>query len=188
MPNPEKRDESWIRALAKSRVERLQSGGGAMQASTIGFVLAGSIAAGFFLGSWLDARLKTGFWMPLLTVLGVFGGFFQMLQILKQIDEAARREDAQAKRNRVAKAPDSKAQNAERRSRAAVPSEAQSATEAEEERTRPRIFAVPPPPTASFERDGGNETTNLEAQPLRDDEDERTLTERLLQDDSAKPQ
>ena len=81
MPEPEKRDESWVRALMKSRVERLSNGGGAMQASSIGFVLGGSVAAGFFAGSWLDARFKTGFWMPLLTVLGVFGGFYQMLQM-----------------------------------------------------------------------------------------------------------
>lgn len=180
MANPEKRDDSWMRALVKSRVERINAGGGAMQASTIGFVLAGSIAAGFFAGSWLDGRFKTNFWTPLMTIVGVFGGFYQMLQMLKQIDAAAQREDAQAKKNRAAKAPSAKAPGASTR-------ESQSgAMQSEAAPPKPRIFAVPAPPTASFER--SDKTEIAEAQPLRDDEDERTLTDRLLSDDSATPQ
>lgn len=179
MPKPEKRDDSWMRALVKSRVERLSNGGGAMQASTIGFVLGGSVAAGFFAGSWLDARFKTGFWMPLLTVLGVFGGFYQMLQMLKQIDAAAKIEDAQAKRNRAPKT-----------SSGAKTSRIVSVESAPEATTpKPRIFAVPPPPIASYERADEATTEKPRAEKLRDDEDEKTLTERLLNnDDSATPQ
>ena len=181
MPEPEKRDESWMRALVKSRVARVSAGGGAMQASTIGFVLAGSVVAGFVAGSWLDARFKTGFWMPLLTVLGIFGGFYQMLLMLKQIDAAAKIEDAQSKKNRAVK-------NAKVARTPRAQHSSQSSTPPEITTPKPRIFAVPPPPTASYEQDKTNETVAPQDASLRDDENEKTLTERLLDDDSATPQ
>lgn len=53
--------------------------------SAVAFEFIGSIAAGVFLGSALDAWLRTEPWLVLtMTILGTVTGFFRMIQILQR--------------------------------------------------------------------------------------------------------
>lgn len=53
--------------------------------SAVAFEFIGSIAAGVFLGSALDAWLRTEPWLVLtMTILGTVAGFFRMIKILQR--------------------------------------------------------------------------------------------------------
>lgn len=54
--------------------------------ATVAFEFLGSIAAGVFVGSALDARLKTEPWLVLImTIAGTIIGFYRMVQILRRL-------------------------------------------------------------------------------------------------------
>lgn len=54
--------------------------------SAVAFEFIGSIAAGVFVGSALDAWLRTEPWLVLtMTILGTVAGFFRMIQILQRL-------------------------------------------------------------------------------------------------------
>ena len=51
-------------------------------ASSIGLVLAVSIAIGYFVGSWLDKVFHTAPWLMLiLTLMGIAAGFIEVVRI-----------------------------------------------------------------------------------------------------------
>jgi F0F1-type ATP synthase assembly protein I len=58
----------------------------------IAFEFTGGIAAGAFIGSWIDARCGTEPWaLLLLTLLAVVGGFTRMVHVLRRFDRGDRR-------------------------------------------------------------------------------------------------
>jgi F0F1-type ATP synthase assembly protein I len=55
--------------------------------AAVAFEFIGSIAAGVFLGSALDAWLRTEPWLVLtMTITGTVVGFYRMVQILRRLE------------------------------------------------------------------------------------------------------
>jgi hypothetical protein len=130
-------------------------GAGGFGAISIGFLLAVPIAVCLAVGMWLDSRFGTGYWTPVLFVVGAVVGFREMLVAAAQIsrmtterqaEEAASRQDA-AKREGGSGGSTAGLRNALQKKHGAAASDG----EAEEIRTKPRFFTVPEPPRASFE-------------------------------------
>lgn len=130
-------------------------------ASSIGFVLVGYIVAGAGAGWWLDSRLKTSYWLPILFLVGVAGGFREMFRMLK----VAQRIDAD--RRKVA----------DSRRRQAPPVSSAEQEAGPETVRRERIFEVPPPPFLD------NEVAKAKPKAKTDSEGIDDLIEKLLQDD-----
>ena len=139
------------------RTRAMSSGGSSgWEATTIGFTLVGCILASSALGYWLDNHFKTGYWLPILFLVGVVAGFREMFVVLGRISrEQEQRKRQQQEKVRLAPNPTLNEQTIE------APA-------------RERIFKVPPPPLA------GQKTTESQT-----DEPETTeeLIERLLEDD-----
>ena len=116
--------------LARTRAMN-SSGPSGLEATTIGFTLVGFIVAGAGAGWLLDKYLGTSYWLPILFLVGVFGGFREMLLVLKRVNEAQAAEKlrkANEKREReVTVTPTSD------------PTQGQIAA-------RKRMFEIPPPP------------------------------------------
>jgi len=53
-------------------------------ASSFTFVLAASIAAGYFLGQYLDRRLGAGLFTVLFILLGILAGFYNLYRVGKK--------------------------------------------------------------------------------------------------------
>lgn len=164
--------------LARARVQRMQGGGpGAWQATTVGLMLAGCVVGGFLIGAWLDARLGTAYWTPIIGLLGVVAGFREVVVTIGRLNQRQQREREARERERQQQQT-SQPQGLQNRSQAtaatgagmqaasqapqAGQAPAQAVTQAAtQERARPRIFGVPPPPQPSFARQpgtGGMET------------------------------
>lgn len=164
--------ETLASQLAKARLERIKGGGvNGAQASSIGLTLVGCIIAGAGAGWWLDKHFGTQFWTPVLFLVGVAAGFRQMMLTIRDTNafEARRKAEAQAERAANASSSESSIvtsfKNVEE-------------IESQTERVRPRVFQVPPPPTASFDANAKPIEYSIDE---RDAEmDERTLTEKLL--------
>jgi F0F1-type ATP synthase assembly protein I len=57
-------------------------------ASSIGLVLAVSIAIGYFFGSWLDKKFGTTPWLMLVfTLMGIAAGFIEMFKLAQQLSK-----------------------------------------------------------------------------------------------------
>ncbi len=135
-------------------------GSSGLQAATIGWVLAGCVFLGFFAGSWLDNHFKTQFWTPILVLLGVVAGFREMFVTLGQVSK----KPGPSKSNSstpVHKVPKS-----------TLSIDSNGTPTQPVERKRERLFAVPAPPTASFDSQSG---TRKPVSPVPADEhkDER---------------
>lgn len=51
--------------------------------SSIGFMMAGSVAAGYYFGSWLDGKFGSSPWLMIIfTVLGIVGSFIEMIRVI----------------------------------------------------------------------------------------------------------
>jgi F0F1-type ATP synthase assembly protein I len=143
-----------------SRTRAMSSGGSTgWEATTIGFTLVGCIAACSGLGYYLDSRLGTGYWLPILFLVGVVAGFREMFLVLGRIS----REQEQKKRKKqenVRLAPN--------------PTLTENLVEPQ---ARERIFKVPPPPVAGqpiVERanDEPESTDELIARLLEDEDND----------------
>ncbi len=132
------------------------SGSSGWEATTIGFTLVGCIAACSGLGYYLDSRFGTGYWLPILFLVGVAAGFREMFVVLGRVS----RQQEQAKREKQQKIQ-----------LAPHPSPVEEIREAP---ARDRIFKVPPPPLA-----GQKPSETAPDEPESVDE----LIERLLEDD-----
>lgn len=109
-------------------------GSGGWEGYTVGFTLVGCIVAGAGAGYLLDSHFKTSYWLPLLFLIGVAGGFREMWIVIQRVqkqEEQKRREKREA--TPLATPP--------------VQGEAQADNLPE----RKRAFQVPPPP---FENQG----------------------------------
>lgn len=156
-----------------------------LEASTIGLTLVGYIAAGFLIGQWLDNRFNSAFWMPLLVLVGTGAGFRDILRVVTRMgaQSKASGEDRAVGRPMMAPADISRSTPAVR-----------DAPEEVDNRPRPSIFSVPPPPRASFERTAEDTEPARSTPGLFATEDERkefeieaaddkTLIEKLLEDE-----
>jgi len=61
--------------------------GKAALGSSVGLIFVVSIVIGYYAGSWLDHKLGTSYWMPILTLIGIAAGFVQMVRIAIQLSK-----------------------------------------------------------------------------------------------------
>jgi len=53
---------------------------------SFGFTMAGAVAGGYFLGSYLDKKLNTAPWLMLsLIMLGLAGSFIEFYKLIKKL-------------------------------------------------------------------------------------------------------
>ena len=53
---------------------------------SFGFTMAGAVAGGYFLGSYLDKKLNTAPWLMLsLIMLGLAGSFIEFFKLIKKL-------------------------------------------------------------------------------------------------------
>ncbi|HEX8237951.1 MAG TPA: AtpZ/AtpI family protein [Abditibacteriaceae bacterium] len=87
--------------LARARVERMRGGGpSAWQATTVGMTLAGCVVGGFLVGWWLDERLGTSYWTPVIGLFGVAAGFREVLVTVQRLGKTQERERAEREQER----------------------------------------------------------------------------------------
>ncbi len=114
------------------RSRAMSSGGtSGFEAYTIGFTLVGCIAAGAGAGWFLDSRFGTGYWLPILFLLGVVAGFREMMVTLGRINKA--------------QAEEKQAKDQARREREVTVKPTDNPTQ-HQIAARQRMFEVPPPP------------------------------------------
>ena len=116
-----------------------------LDASLIGFVMAGCIGVGYFAGNWLDGRLGTTYWTPVLVVVGVMAGARQMWITVSRIRKSF--SDGSFDKLNGSEFRRKETQNAQQQNRAA---------NADPSHRKPRFFHVPPPPEGSK---GGSKST-----------------------------
>ena len=161
-PAPKSTPKRFNPFLARSRALG-SSGTSGLEATTIGFTLVGFIVAGAGLGWVLDNHFGTSYWLPILFLVGVAGGFREMMVVLKRVGEAQaadklRRANEQRARQATVKPTDN-------------PTPGQLAA-------RKRMFEVPPPP---FEQAAQNVAD--EKAPGEQVEVENVLEQMLAQGD-----
>ncbi len=159
-----------LSGLVQSRLARVpNANSGGLAAMTIGLTLGGCVAVGYFAGAWLDRRFATGFWMPIGVFVGMAAGFREMFVTLKKLSAQTKWPSS--------KAPQNDSESANR----VLDNETKAVATLEPERNRPRIFQVPAPPTASFDKSRSSLQTS-ENQTL-DATNAQSLTEKLLSDE-----
>lgn len=176
-------DGGLMSDLARARLDRIKGGGlSGMQAGTIGTVLVGFIIAGVLLGGWLDKRFNTSFWLPVMAMLGVAAGFREMFVTLRQVDLHARREKAEREANRQTHLENSAPSPLLRAS-----DDVAAAVESENApQPQPRVFKVPAPPQASFDKNASaHMSTHAAGEDVRNDD--RSLTDQLLDLNDDRP-
>jgi hypothetical protein len=134
-----------------------------LDASLIGFVMAGCIAVGYFAGNWLDGRLGTQYWTPILVVLGVVAGAREMWRTVSRIRKSFSQgsfDNMSVSEFRKKEAPDAQQSNR--------------AADADSSQRKPRFFHVPPPP-----RPQGESTSAVEDAPETVFEDQVAELRRL---------
>lgn len=174
------------------RMDLKRAGGRAksFEAYTLGFQLAVPIVIGAALGQWLDTRYHTSFWMPILALIGIVVGFSELFRSVAKINRRNAEEKAAADASTAATRDlFSRSGTADETRASEVASD-----EVEEERVKPRYFAVPPPPTASFET-GRTAAPRMGQRRVETEPDSETDSEQAkedvlkewLPDDSDKP-
>lgn len=116
-----------------------------LAAASIGWVLVGCTAFGFGVGLFLDRQFGTGYWMPVMVMVGIAAGFREMFRTLAQLNKQPpppRKERSQSTLSAATTVRDDGAERAV----------SEQSTWVEEKEKPRRIFEVPPPPTASFDR------------------------------------
>ena len=116
--------------LARSRALS-SSGKTGLEATTIGLTLVGYIVAGAGAGLLLDKYLGTSYWLPILFLVGVFGGFREMIVVLRRVN--------------IAQAEEKKVKDRARREREMTVKPTDNPTSGQLA-ARKRMFEVPPPP------------------------------------------
>lgn len=158
MPQPDKPKPSGSKPSKVPFLMRTQAmGSSGWEGYTVGFTLVGCIVAGAGAGYLLDSHFKTSYWLPILFLVGVVGGFREMLVVLKRISAQQDQQRREKAASTVMAPP------------IAFPTQGQDSTELPAERKR--IFQVPPPP---FE-----ESHNAPAEKQQD-EDVDDILKRLL--------
>lgn len=154
MPQPDKPKSSDSKPSKVPFLMRTQAmGSGGWEGYTVGFTLVGCIVAGAGAGFLLDSHFKTSYWLPILFLVGVVGGFREMWIVIKRVQS----QEDQKRREKAASTI------------MAPPIVSPMQTELPPERQR--IFQVPPP---SFE-----ETPDA-PQSTRNEESADDILKRLL--------
>jgi F0F1-type ATP synthase assembly protein I len=138
--------------LAKSRAARVSGAGTTgLQAMTLGLVLGGCVAVGYFAGAWADGRFGTTLWTPVGVLLGMAAGFREMFLTLKRISAQTKWPGAAASsRDSELSGAVTDAANAGRTAESKASTTVSGSGETEP-KARQRLFQVPEPPTASFD-------------------------------------
>ena len=118
------------------------SGSSGWESYTIGFTLVGCIVAGAGVGYFLDKHFGTSYWLPILFLVGVVGGFREMMLVLKRVNEQQAARKAKS--------------DAERRTREVTVKPTDNPTEGQIA-ARKRMFEVPPPPFEQAAHDVADE-------------------------------
>ena len=144
-----------------ARTRAMNSGGpSGLEATTIGFTLVGFIVAGAGIGWLLDNHFGTSYWLPILFLVGVGGGFREMMVVLKRVNQA--------------QAAEKQRKAAERRAREVTVKPTDNPTPGQLA-ARKRMFEVPPPPfEAAAQR-------AMEAEPSDEAPDEKIGVENVLE-------
>lgn len=130
MPQPDKPKPGGSKPSKVPFLMRTQAmGSSGWEGYTVGFTLVGCIVAGAGAGYLLDSHFKTSYWLPVLFLVGVVGGFREMLAVLKRISA----QQDQQRREKMAAT-----------TLAPTPARVEDPTELPAERKR--VFQVPPPP------------------------------------------
>lgn len=141
-----------------------------LEASSIGFVLVGYIGAFSLAGYWLDTYFKTSWIVAVGVLLGAGLGFREMFRMAQKLGQQSVVEDAQISRQVLARGVDHGNKPANHDSIAA--GEEEPVTE------RRRIFQVPTPPTASFDKSDTKQAPDAGGSSIDKDD----LFEELLHD------
>ena len=166
MNGRKKPETSRIQAFGAGRSQLLRT-------SMVGITLVGYILAGIGIGYLLDTQFRTSYWTPLLLMVGAVAGFRDMIQTLNSLS----RQEKAARAARQAEAQQEQTTAAPR------PTEGATSPAVEEARPKPRIFAVPPPPQASFDKRSEVPAQVQESSPEPDDQTD--LIEKLMSDDQT---
>jgi F0F1-type ATP synthase assembly protein I len=143
--------------------QRALTGG---EASAVGFTLVAYIFAGAGLGYLLDTYLETSYCIAIGTLLGAAIGFREMFRMTKKLTQAgAQSED------------DSAFKPISKREYSQPEASAQVEAPIEPESHKPRFFAVPPPPHASFDTSA---KSNVSPQAGSTPDAQNDLMEQLL--------
>ncbi len=159
---PEKNRMESIGARVR---QRALSGG---EASAVGFTLVAFIFAGAGLGYLLDTYLETSYCIAIGTLGGAAIGFREMFRLTKKLTRANALEEDGA----FAPLPKQEYSQSEAVAQTGMPVEPES--------HKPRFFAVPPPPQASFETGAKNNNASQVGGTSHAQDD---LMEQLLHED-----
>lgn len=166
--------------MARNRLSGATSG--AMQASIIGFVMAGCIAVGYLIGNWLDGKLGTTYWMPIMVILGMIAGAREMWMTVIRIRDSFSDGTFENLNDHPNVSPQENARrvSASKQNRAAT---------ADPSHRKPRFFSVPAPPSPqgdtepdAISDDAQRQNTTFESQL----EELRRLQQQIDEADSKK--
>lgn len=133
-------DRDRLERIGATVRQRALSGG---EASIVGFTLVIYIFLGAGLGYWLDKNLETSYWIAIGTFAGAGVGFREMFRLIKKISADEKRENEKRVREENARVEKSRTdlEMTQKNKETAV------------KKPQPRVFRVPPPPSASFDQD-----------------------------------
>jgi len=144
-----------------SRTRMMGSRG--LGAASIGWTLAGCILVGFGAGAWLDKRLGTTYWTPILFLVGVVAGFREMFRTLAQVNKAPR--ESLQPGSQLSSTPSPRASGWSPAA-GSNPKPEPGAAEANQA-PRQRLFAVPPPPFMQQPSVGAGQQRELNSQEIK---------------------
>ena len=141
-----------------------------LEASSIGFVLVGYVGAFSLVGYWLDTFFKTSWIVALGVLLGAVIGFREMFRMAQKLGHQSIVEDEQISRQGLARSVDL----------GNKPVSRDNVAMADEEPVieRRRIFQVPTPPVASFDKSDTKRSPDAGGSSIDKDD----LFEELLHD------
>ena len=169
-PKSDSSSESRMEKIGSRVRQRALTG---TEASTVGFVLVGYIGAFAAFGYWLDTHFKTSWIVAVGVLLGAVIGFREMFRMAQKLGRKSVMTDAETSRQNMARATMPEVESK------ILSSESTSAVEVETERKR--IFQVPAPPAASFDKSNVNPSSPSENETDAIDKDD--LFEELLKEE-----
>jgi len=174
---PKQSPENRMERIGATVRRRALSGS---EASSVGFTLVVYIFAGAGLGYLLDKNLETSYWIAIGMLFGTVVGFREMFRLTNKLTKSSALEDDEPfpQPRASSSQPSSHISNAMETSVAPV------IEPGVEEHAKPRLFSIPAPPQASFDRKTVPAPTVSTPEPS--DETQEEFTARLLESDTPK--
>jgi|GEM_PF-7038187 len=119
--------------MGRNRLSGVTSKG--LEASLIGLTMAGCIGVGYLIGNWLDGRMGTTYWTPVMVILGIIAGAREMWITVSRIRESF--SDGTFDDPGIPPEHALRESHKTKKSRAAI---------VDPSHRKPRFFHVPPPP------------------------------------------